>query len=303
MESESNFDYEDTETTGNELDGIVEEEDQFDVDYLDYEATVDVVYDEELPVNDNDLFERKVDETIDLEDSMKEVLIEESLIEEAVVEENEVNIDAGFLKDDEGSVVELVPSRITTSNTSITPVIFVFLVVGGLDSAGSPVTAIDVLSSVLANLTSSFALPALAVGCPQCTTSFSPALASLTSCSPGSSSLSPYGWVGSPGSCSSLRLGASSWSSPKVRSPARSGASIAKVGKLVVKVGGSRQGRALRAVEGRLAGRAGAWARLAELPVGVEEHCAVGLGKGEMMVAGGRYREDKVLKLRMKDSK
>ena len=42
--------------------------------------------------------------------------------------------------------------------------------------------------------------------CSLCTSSFSSSSASLTSCSPGSSSLSPYGWLLNRGSCHSLSL-------------------------------------------------------------------------------------------------
>ena len=44
------------------------------------------------------------------------------------------------------------------------------------------------------------------------------------------------------------------------------------------------------------------WRRVASMPVPMSEHCSVGLDK-EMLVIGGEGREDRVLKLRLKDRK
>ena len=44
------------------------------------------------------------------------------------------------------------------------------------------------------------------------------------------------------------------------------------------------------------------WKRVASMPVPMSEHCSVGLDK-EVMVIGGEGREDRVLKLRLKDRK
>merc|ERR1712013_380999 len=162
---------------------------------------------------------------------------------------------------------------------------------------------IDVLSASLANLTSALSVAPMPAGsgCSKCTSSFSATSASLTSCSPGSSKLSPYGWLLSRGACHSLSLADNSWKQTKASMPASSGASVTKVGKLMMASGGRRQGRALRSVEAMLpdGGKGERWRRVASLPVPMSEHCSVGLDK-EMMVIGGDGREDRVLKLRLK---
>lgn len=222
------------------------------------------------------------------------------------MEEVDVNIDSGFLTDSQGEAVELLPRVVEPVVVTRVPAVFVFLVVGGVDNSGKAINLIDVLSASLANLTSALSVAPMPAGsgCSKCTSSFSATSASLTSCSPGSSKLSPYGWLLTRGACHSLSLADNSWKQTKASMPASSGASVTKVGKLMMASGGRRQGRALRSVEAMLpdGGKGERWRRVASLPVPMSEHCSVGLDK-EMMVIGGDGREDRVLKLRLKDKK
>ena len=217
------------------MDDVMEEEDQYDVDYIGQDEL-----DEANAIND-EAFEENllpVEQDTATNDIITEMVEEESVKEEEKVEE--VFIDSGFLKDNQGSVVELVPrvfnNNTTRSATAATagapPVIFVFLVLGGSSASGEPVSWIEALSSSLRNLTSSLALSPLTSPCSPCTTSFSPSSSSLTSCSPGSPSLSPYGWLLNQGSCSSYSLAKGTWEKTKAKSPPASGASTTKVEKL-----------------------------------------------------------------------
>jgi hypothetical protein len=77
------------------------------------------------------------------------------------------------------------------------------------------------------------------------------------------------------------------------------------VGKLLVATGGRREGRAVRSLEGMVMGQEDGqgWRRLGQMPAAVAEHCTVGLGGGELLLTGGRGREDRVLKHRLRDNK
>lgn len=283
-----------------------EEDVDLDVDYVDYnDVNYDNVIDNSAASEDtiaaDEVATRNSGEVTP--DTVPDILNEEVLSEDPEdVEEVDMNIDSGFLTDSEGEAVELLP-RVVKPVTSL-PAIFVFLVIGGVDPSGSSVNLVDVLSASLANLTSALSVAPLppGAGCSKCTSSFSSTSASLTSCSPGSSSLSPYGWLLTRGSCHSLSLADNSWKPSKAALPASSGSSIAKVGKLLMASGGRRQGRAVRSVEAMLPGKGDRWKRVARMPVPMSEHCSVGLDK-EMMVIGGEGREDRVLKLRLKDRK
>merc|ERR1719234_751825 len=176
-----------------------------------------------------------------------------------------MGIDSGFLTDSAGDAVELLPRVVKPMASTSVPNIFVFLVIGGVDASGNSVNLIDVLSASLANLTSALSVAPMPTGsgCSKCTSSYSSTSASLTSCSPGSSKLSPYGWLLTRASCHSLSLADNSWKPSKASLPASSGASITKVGKLMMASGGRRQGRAVRSVEAMLPDQGDRWKRVA----------------------------------------
>ena len=115
-----------------------EEDVDLDVDYVDYE---DVNYDNVIDnsgVSEDTITARKPEDEAPDSSSVPNILTEEVLTEEPEdVEEVDVNIDSGFLTDSEGEAVELLPRRVVKPLTGI-PAIFVFLVIGGVDTSRLP---------------------------------------------------------------------------------------------------------------------------------------------------------------------
>jgi len=266
-------------------------------------------YDDTEPVwqtEDNIVFEG------DKEDALTVLLEEDGLKEEKEVEEIEevdVNIDEGLLIDNKGNTVDL-PTKVNTPTVRV-PLLFGFLIIGGTDPTGDPVSFIQALSDSLRNLSRPLSVPSLpsSLG-DDTTTSYSCSTScSLISCGTGITTLSPYGYLFSVGSCMSHSLGSKSWGGPNAElNSYRKGASIARVGRYLVASGGRRNGRGLSTMEvfDNAKPRKG-WKRMGHmrLPASVSDHCSVSLGssQGELVMIGGRNREDRVLKLSIKENK
>ena len=132
--------------------------------------------------------------------------------------------------------------------------------------------------------------------------------ASLMTCTSGASLLTPYGWVYRPGSCYDYSW-TGGWRSANSLSSYRRGASLVRVGPILLALGGRRRARSYNSVE-VLDSRSpkSGWkvSKLLQMPAGVSEHCSVvvpGRSTREVVVTGGRGRGNRVLKLNLKTSR
>ena len=169
----------------------------------------------------------------------QEVDLESTLEEDAIqVEEEEedvdLNIDDGFLNDENDEPVEL-PSLTTRTalNTSYDAPLFFFVIVGGIDANGSTISLIDLLNTGLGNSAQGLSiapLPSVVTQGGSCSSAYTKG--SITSCGRGVRSLSPYGFQYNPGSCYSYGLETQRWEARggKMRS-FRKGASVTKLGR------------------------------------------------------------------------
>jgi len=127
-------------------------------------------------------------------------------------------------------------------------------------------------------------------------------------CTSGASLLTPYGWVYRPGSCYDYSW-TGGWTSANSLASYRRGASLVRVGPILLALGGRRRARSYNSVEvfdSRSPHSSWKVSRLLQMPAGVSEHCSVvvpGRSTREVVVTGGRGRGNRVLKLNLKTSR
>jgi len=306
-------------------------DDVYDEDYddaYDYETVDDTpTYDEATydaaVVEDTDT-EPSIDYDFEYRDEENEAPLDIPLEEEALdepeeeQEETEVNIDAGFLADSEGTSVDLAGVETVTPASGGNVVrpdqgntfVFFFCALGGTNSQGA-VNIVDLLNTGLGNAAQSLTIapmPAQVVRGGQTNSAYTNG--AITTCSQGFTILSPYGFIYKPGSCYDYSLTANTWKDTGARLTSfRQGATITKLGRYLLATGGYRQKRSLNTVEvfDPKKPKAG-WKKLSKLrmPTSVAEHCAVTLpgrnGK-EVIITGGKGREKRVMKLDVKTQK
>jgi len=279
-------------------------EDDFFAEAGDEEADVVTNYDDEYDYNE--------------EDFETEIMDDEPLEEEAVVEEEDeiadedINIDAGFLNDEQGNTVELpeIDTRTTTVKSTQSAAygptfIFYFCALGGTNENG-PVSAVDILSNGIAGALqqalSIAPMPSKVTQGGECSAAYTGQ--SITSCSSGYSILSPYGYLYKPGSCYDYNLYNKDWKETGAKLTSyRKGGTITKLGRYLMATGGKRGKRSLRSIElfDPKKPQKG-WRKMSRLtmPTSVAQHCTVTLkgrnGK-EVIITGGKGRENKALKL------
>lgn len=244
-----------------------------------------------------------------------------------------VNIDSGFLKDAAGKEATLPET--TTSTTVASPttrttlrnnnssaggptVVFYFCLMGGMNEAG-PVGLVDILNIGLHGKVADGGSPISAM--PAALTSAATAGESsaaftgsgVTACGTGFTLLTPYGYSYVPGSCYDYSFAKASWNEtgPSSRLASyRKGATITRVGKVLLAAGGRHGRRSLRSIEVYDIRRPDrGWRRTGRMamPAAVSEHCTVavlttgrkkdGGGGSEVIVTGGQGRENRAMKL------
>ena len=201
---------------------------------------------------------------------------------------------------------------------------FVTLVIGGW-GAGGPMGSVDYLTPVRPRCPAPAqpaaryrALPSLPheamVGGSECSAAYTGA--ALMTCTSGSSFLTPYGWIYSPGTCYNYSFGGGWRGAGGALASYRRGASLVRLGPYLLALGGRRKRRSYNSVEvsgvvaraqvldSRAPGRGWRVSRQLEMPAGVAEHCAVtvagGPGGRELLVTGGRGRGARVMKLNLR---
>jgi len=295
-----------------------------DEEALDYDVATDYGIDarvgDEVPAEEPGIdydFEYTEEENIQVDDPFDLPLDEEAVNEEEEEEEEvDINIDEGFLEDNAGNAVDL-PVVETRGNVQNAPAghggntfIFFFCALGGTNDQGA-VNVVDLLNTGLGNAAQSLTIaPLPAQALRGGSTSSAYTNGAITTCSQGFTVLSPYGFIYKPGSCYDYSLTANSWEDTGARLTSfRRGATITKLGRYLMATGGLRQKRALNTVEVFDPKRPKAgWKKLSKLkmPAAVAEHCAVTLkgrrGK-EVIVTGGKGRENRVMKLDVKTQK
>ena len=191
--------------------------DEADVDYSDeYEDDYDEYVEDEYDVNEDS------DTVIEGDDDETEMIDDGPLEEAAVIEEEEeiddedINIDAGFLNDNNGNSVELpkaTPQASVASTASPTgpTFVFYFCVLGGNNKNGA-VSSVDVLSNGISNALQSLSIapmPSTLTKGEGCSAAYTGQ--SITSCSNGYTTLSPYGYLYKPGSCADYSIYNNNW--------------------------------------------------------------------------------------------
>jgi len=295
-----------------------------DEEVLDYDVATDYGLDarvgDEVPTEEPGIdydFEYTEEENIQVDDPFDLPLDEEAVNEEEEEEEEvDINIDEGFLEDNAGNAVDL-PVVETRGNVQNAPAghggntfIFFFCALGGTNDQGA-VNVVDLLNTGLGNAAQSLTIaPLPAQALRGGSTSSAYTNGAITTCSQGFTVFSPYGFIYKPGSCYDYSLTGNSWEDTGARLTSfRRGATITKLGRYLMATGGLRQKRALNTVEVFDPKRPKAgWKKLSKLkmPAAVAEHCAVTLkgrrGK-EVIVTGGKGRENRVMKLDVKTQK
>jgi len=233
----------------------------------------------------------------------------------------DMNIDSGLLSDSAGTVVDLPPVKVAVTPSTQPTYIFYFCAVGGFNTAGS-VAAIDMLNlgqtAGLLGQTQALVIPPLPSpvtrGTGEVMASYTGS--SLLTCSPGYTVLTPYGFQYLPGTCFDYNLagalsnqvaGANNWQNRGGKMQAyRQGASIIRLGRYMLAIGGHREKRRLRSIEAFDPKRPRkGWRRVPRMsmPTSATEHCAVTVkgdqGK-EILIIGGKGRENRVLKYGVK---
>jgi len=272
--------------------------------YSDYDSEV-----EENNIEDYDYDYPTYDDS--KTDAPDESIFEADAIQEEEEEEDvDINIDEGFLTDNNDNAVELpdLTIRNDLNEGNRAPLLLMFFVVlGGIDSNGS-ISIIDLLNTGLGNSAQSLPiapLPVAVLPCGECFSSYTDR--SITTCGRGQRSLTPYGYQYSPGSCYSHDLQSQRWEARGGKMTSfRKGASVTKLGRYILASGGYRQKRSLTTMEifDPKKPQVG-WRRLARLrmPAGVSEHCTVtieGRNGKEVVITGGKEKPNRTMKLNIK---
>ena len=224
----------------------------YEVDYVDEDKLDEVTDSSATAADDDDYDFSSYDNDIDTDDydydysydddyeaELPEVdlpLENDAIEEEEEEEEAEINIDEGFLNDANNEPVELPdlnkrsnvvkPSRNGSS-------VFFFVLIGGLDAAGTTINLIDLLNTGLGNSALGLSLAPLPLAVTQggeCSAAYTER--SITSCGRGVRSLSPYGYQHRPGSCYGYDLQSQRWEARGGKMTSfRKGASVTKLGR------------------------------------------------------------------------
>jgi len=262
------------------------------------------------------------EEDYDYQDELfeAELMDDGPLEEEAVIEDEEeipdedINIDAGFLDNNQGNTVELPqsqPKTVISSPASTAPTyIFYFCALGG-NNANGPVNAVDILNTGLANALQALSIapmPSKMTQGGRCSAAYTDR--SITSCSSGYTILSPYGFLYKPGTCYNYNMGTNAWKQTGAKlTTYRKGATLTKLGRYLMSTGGKRGKRSLKSIElydPKKPERG--WKRMAKMtmPTSVSEHCTVtvkGRAGKEVVIIGGKGRENRSIKLDIKSNK
>jgi len=289
--------------------------DLYEVDYVDEDGIYQITeskpsytdYDYELEDYDYD-YDNPQDDAFNVR------LDEDALKENEEEEDDDIQIEEGFLTDNNDNTVEILPSlnleNIPTEVNKSPPLIIFFILLGGFDSNGS-ISRIDLLNTGLGNSAQSLSIAPLPVALLQggpLSSAFTDR--SITSCGRGWRSLSPYGYQYNPGSCYSYGLRSQRWEARggKMRS-FRKGASVTKLGRYLLASGGSRKQKSLSTMEVFDPKKPeGGWRSLSQMrmPTGVSEHCTVsveGRNGKEVVITGGRERRNRAMKLNLRNKR
>jgi len=269
--------------------------------YTDYDYGLEEYdYDYDYSINDN-----PTDEALGLP------LDEDAINVEEEEEDTDINIEEGFIADNNANTVDILPRLNLRNNLNTTtktpPIIMFFVLLGGFGTNGS-ISLIDLLNTGLGNSAQALSiapLPASVLQGGECSSAYTDR--SITSCGRGYRSLSPYGYQYNPGSCYSYGLQSQRWEARggKMRS-FRKGAAVTKLGRYLLASGGTRQKRSLSTVEVfDPAQPEGGWRDIEgmRLPTGVSEHCAVtfkGRKGKEIVVTGGKEKRNRAIKFNLK---
>ena len=189
--------------------------------------------------------------------------------------------------------------------------IFFFCALGGHNSGGA-VSLVDLINTGLGNAAQSLSLsplPPAVMRSGEVSSRYS-SPGTITTCGNGFTVLSPYGYIYKPGECYDLNIRNNDWrATGAALTSFRRGATISKLGRYLIATGGVRKQKPLNTIEAfdPKTPEKG-WKKLEKLsmPAAVSEHCTVTLegrkGK-EVVITGGRGRENRALKLDVKNQR
>ena len=217
----------------------------YEVDYVDEDKLSDVTESSTISVDedydylpfDNEIEDSDYDYSYDDYDYDISLPVEEDAVDiEEEEEDVNINIDEGFLNDENNEPVELpvVPRKSNVvAPSSNTSVVLAFLLIGGLNPDGSSINIIDLLNPGLGNSVFSLFIPPLpTVVTAGGETSAAYTARSITTCSRGARSLSPYGYTFTAGSCYAYDFQDQKWGKRGGKMMSyRKGASVTKLGR------------------------------------------------------------------------
>jgi len=306
FEEEDDFYEDDYSYTDEEEEVPAADIDETFVDYNEPESELDFVEDEDYDYQD-ELFEAEIMDDGPLEE---EAVFEE----EDEIPDEDINIDAGFLDNNQGNTVELEQSQPKTSianPSGASPTfIFYFCALGG-NNANGPVNAVDILNTGFANALQALSIAPMPSRMTQgggCSAAYTQG--TITSCSSGYTILSPYGFLYRPGTCFDYNMHTNAWKQTGAKlTTYRKGATLTKLGRYLMSTGGKRGKRSLKSIElfdPKKPERG--WRRMARMtmPTSVSEHCSVtvkGRAGKEVIIIGGKGRENRSIKLDIKLNK
>ena len=217
----------------------------YEVDYVDEEKLSDVTESSTISVDedydylpfDNEIEDSDYDYSYDDYDYDTSLPVEEEAVDiEEEEEDVDINIDEGFLNDENNEPVELpvVPRKSNVvAPSSNGSVVLAFLLIGGLNPDGSTINIIDLLNPGLGNSVVTLFIPPLpTVVTAGGETSAAYTARSITTCSRGARSLSPYGYTFTAGSCYAYDFQGQKWGKRGGKMMSyRKGASVTKLGR------------------------------------------------------------------------
>ena len=212
------------------LDEVTESPQIVDADEYDYSS-----YDNEIDTEDSNDYDYSYDDYDEAEIPVDLPLEEDAVNVEEEEEEVEINIDEGFLNDENNEPVELyvnTKSNVVEPRRNDPPIFFFFLI-GGFNADGSSTNFVDLLNTGLGNSAFSLSVAPLPLAVTEGGESSAAYTGrSITSCGRGVQTLSPYGYLYSPGSCYGYGFTSQRWEARggKMRS-FRKGASVTKLGR------------------------------------------------------------------------
>jgi len=315
-------------------------EEQTDPAYTDYDNQVTIdedIFDDTFAYDDDENidsydedyeyanYDDQVDYTQIKEDAPEDVEENDDMIDDKAMEEEDeeeldvaVNIDPGFLNKGISNSSSLAPDtefvepRSTNSASGNQPTFFFFFCALGGENSEGAVSAVDIIRESLNYVASAFKIASM----PSQVTRGEGASAaytgeSITSCSKGYSTLSPYGFVYNSGSCYDYNLNSAGWKQTGAKlTTYRKGGTMTKLGRYLMATGGYKGKKAVRSIEVFDPKRPKkGWKKISKIriPVSVSEHCTVSMkdknGRQEIYLTGGKNRENMALKLDVKLNK